>query len=47
MSVRTCFLARDVCEVSVRVRHGERYRAVAARFEQIRGRLQCTALEFA
>ena len=47
VSVRTCFLARDVCEVSVRVRHGERYRAVAARFEQVRGRLQCTALEFA
>ena len=47
VSVRTCFLERDVCEVSVRVRYGARYRAVAARFEQVRGRLLCTALEFA
>ena len=46
VSVRSSFVSREVCEVSVRVRHGERYRAVAARFEMIRGRLQCTALEF-
>ena len=47
VSVRASFVTLDVCEVSIRVRHGERFRAVAARFETIDGRLQCTALEFA
>jgi hypothetical protein len=47
VSVHASFLTREVCEVSVRVRHGERFRAVAARFEVLQGRLQCTALEFA
>jgi hypothetical protein len=47
VSVHAGFVTREVCEVSVRVRHGERYRAVAARFEVLQGRLQCTALEFA
>lgn len=47
VSVRASFVTREICEVSVRVRHGERYRALAARFEVLQGRLQCTALEFA
>jgi Family of unknown function (DUF6459) len=47
VSVRASFVSLDVCEVSVRVRHGERFRAIAARFESLDGRLQCTALEFA
>jgi Family of unknown function (DUF6459) len=47
VSVRASFVTLDVCEVSIRVRHGERFRAVAARFETLDGRLQCTALEFA
>ena len=47
VSVRASFVTLDVCEVSIRVRHGERFRAVAARFESLDGRLQCTALEFA
>lgn len=46
-SVHTSFLTRDVCEASIRVRYGERHRAVAARFEVIDGRLVCCALEFA
>jgi hypothetical protein len=46
-SVRASFVTRETCEVSIRVRHGERFRAVAARFEVRAGRLQCTALEFA
>ena len=47
VSVRASFVTREICEVSVRVRHGKRFRAVAARFEVLQGRLQCTALEFA
>ena len=47
MGVHTCFVERDICEVSARVRYGERHRAVAARFEARHGRLVCTALEFA
>lgn len=47
VGVRTCFVERHVCEVSVRVRYGERHRAVAARFEARADRLICTALEFA
>ena len=47
VSVRASFVTREICEVSVRVRHGERFRAVAARFEVLQGRLQCTALDFA
>ena len=45
--LRACFLTDDVVEVGVRVRYGERSRAVAARFELLAGRWQCTALEFA
>jgi hypothetical protein len=47
VSVRASFVTLDVCEVSIRVRHGDRFRALAARFESLDGRLQCTALEFA
>ncbi len=47
VSVRASFVDRATCEVSIRVRYGARFRAVAARFETVEGRLQCTALEFA
>jgi hypothetical protein len=47
VGVRTCFVTPDKVEVSVRVRHGQRSRAIAARFELIAGRWQCSALEFA
>ncbi len=46
-SVRTCFLDDEVVECGVRVDHGTRGRAVAARFERIDQRWVCTALEFA
>ncbi|WP_110182691.1 Rv3235 family protein [Nocardioides solisilvae] len=45
-AVRLSFLDAGVVEASARVRHGERSRAVAARFETFRGRWVCTALEF-
>lgn len=45
--VRSCFVTDTHVEVSVHVRHGERSRAVAARFELVGGRWLCTALEFA
>lgn len=35
-----------VAEISVHVRHGHHSRALAGRIEQVRGRWQCTALEF-
>ena len=47
MGVHICFVERDICEVSIRVRYGKRHRAVAARFEARDGQLVCTALEFA
>ncbi len=34
LGVHTCFLARDVVEVSAHVRYGERSRALAVRFEE-------------
>jgi hypothetical protein len=37
----------DALEACVHVRYGRRSRAVAARFELVRGRWQCVALEFA
>ena len=46
-NVRSCFLSRQVVEVSVHVRYGRRSRALATRFELRAGRWQCTALEFA
>lgn len=45
--VRTCFVATGVVEAGLRVRYGERSRAVAARFERRQDRWVCTALEFA
>ena len=47
LGVHTCFLSRQVVEVSVHVRYGERSRALAARFENADRRWCCTALEFA
>jgi hypothetical protein len=46
VSVHTAFVAPHVAETSIHVRYGERSRAVAARFEQRRGRWLCTALDF-
>jgi hypothetical protein len=46
-SVHTTFVTTRVAETSIHVRYGERSRAVAARFEQRRGRWLCTALDFA
>lgn len=46
-TIHSSFVSRDVAEVSARVRYGARSRAVAARFEILAGRWQCTALEFA
>jgi hypothetical protein len=45
-NVRTCFVAEDRVEMSVRVRYGERSRAIAGRLDVIGGRWQCTALEW-
>jgi hypothetical protein len=45
-SVHTRFVTPAVAEASIHVRYGERSRAVAARFEQRRGRWLCTALDF-
>jgi hypothetical protein len=45
-NVRTCFVAEEAVEMCVRVKHGERSRAIAGRLEVIGGRWQCTALEF-
>jgi hypothetical protein len=47
LSVRSCFLSRSVAEVSVHVRYGGRSRALAARFELLADRWQCSALQFA
>ncbi|PVG83110.1 hypothetical protein DDE18_07220 [Nocardioides gansuensis] len=47
VGVHTSLVCPDVLEACVRVRHGERSRAVAARFELVRDRWQCVALEFA
>lgn len=46
-SVHLSFVTGSVVEASIRVRHGERCRAIAARFEFLSGRWQCSALEFA
>lgn len=48
LGVHPCFVTRDVVEVSMHVRYGERSRAIAGRFERTRDqRWTCTALEFA
>jgi Family of unknown function (DUF6459) len=46
-SVHTRFVTPTAAEASIHVRYGERSRAVAARFEQRKGRWLCTALDFA
>ncbi len=45
--VKISFVAGHVVEACFHVRYGERSRAIAARFEVIEGRWQCSALEFA
>ena len=45
-SVHPCVVDETTVEVSVHVTHGERSRAVAARFELRRERWTCTALDF-
>ena len=45
-NVRTCFVVDETVEMCVRVKYGERSRAIAGRLEVIGGRWQCTALEF-
>ena len=47
LGVRACFVSQDTLEASIHVRHGQRSRAIAARFQLIKGRWQCSALEFA
>ena len=42
--VRTALVRDDAVEASAHVRYGRRSRAVAARFEVVRGRWQCVAL---
>lgn len=44
--VRLSFLTTRTVEAAVHLRHGDRGRALAARFEVQRGRWICTALEF-
>ena len=46
-SVHSCFVTPRVVETSIHVRYGARSRAVAARFEALRDRWVCTALQFA
>ncbi len=45
-SVHACFLSDEVVECGVHVRHGERSRALAVRFERAQQRWICTALDF-
>ena len=45
--VRISFVAGHVVEASFHVRYGDRSRAIAARFEVLDQRWQCSALEFA
>lgn len=45
-SVHCCFVTDDIVECGVHVRHGERSRAVAIRFERTGQRWICTALDF-
>ncbi|MGD9960417.1 Rv3235 family protein [Nocardioides sp.] len=46
-SLRSCFISPVIAEVSIHVRHGQRSRALAARFEHRNQKWICTALEFA
>lgn len=45
-SVHSCFVTDDIVECGVHVRHGERSRALAVRFERTEQRWICTALDF-
>ena len=45
-TVRTSLVRVDALEASARIRYGTRSRAVAARFEVVRDRWQCVALEW-
>lgn len=45
-NVRLSFLDTETVEAAVHLRHGDRSRAVAGRFQVHRGRWICTALEF-
>lgn len=47
LGCRTSLVRDDAVEACVHVRYGERSRAVAARFEVLRDRWVCVALEFA
>lgn len=47
LSVHSCFVSDAVVECGVHVRHGERSRAIAVRFERREQRWICTALDFA
>lgn len=44
--VRLSFLTETAVEAAIHLRHGDRSRAVAARFELVRGRWVATALDF-
>lgn len=46
VSARSCFVRDDAVETALHVKYGPRSRAVAARFERIRQRWVCVALEF-
>jgi hypothetical protein len=46
VGVRTALIRSDAVEASAHVRYGRRSRAVAARFEIVRDRWQCVALEW-
>lgn len=46
VGARSTFVRDDALEACVHVRYGQRSRAVAARFELVRDRWQCVALEF-
>ena len=45
-SVHSCFVTDSIVECGVHVRHGERSRALAVRFERTGQRWICTALDF-
>ena len=46
VGVRTALVRDDAVEASAHVRYGRRSRAVAARFEVVRERWQCVAIQF-
>jgi len=45
--VHTSFVSPGIAEACATVKYGDRFRAVALRFEHLEGRWICTALEFA